>query len=75
MNGRAPLRYPPEHWRRQAEEARAKAKRLRYPEARHEMERIAALYDRLAEWAERFHRTRGEGRGDGREGEGEQLDS
>jgi hypothetical protein len=53
MNGWAPPGNPPEHWRRHAEERRAKAKELKDPEVRREMETIAALYDRLAEYAER----------------------
>jgi hypothetical protein len=44
-------RYPPEHWLTRAQEAWEKARALNDPEARHEMETVARLYERLAEFA------------------------
>jgi hypothetical protein len=41
----------PEHWRQQADEARAIARQLPNPESKAVMMRIAADYDRLAERA------------------------
>jgi hypothetical protein len=43
-------RYPPEHWLTRAREAREMAQGIKDPEARHEMETVARLYERLAEF-------------------------
>jgi hypothetical protein len=45
--------YPPEHWLKRAREAWEKARALKDPNARDEMERIAVLYERLAEFVGR----------------------
>ena len=41
------------YWLDLAEEARSKAERMTYADTKHEMLRIAAAYERLAEHAER----------------------
>jgi hypothetical protein len=46
-------RFPPEHWRKRAQEAWEIARQTRDPESKHEMETIARLYQKLAEYAER----------------------
>jgi hypothetical protein len=51
-------RNSPEHWLRLAEAARATGVKLKDPEAKAEMERIAAGYERLAAWAERLQSRR-----------------
>jgi hypothetical protein len=43
----------PEHWRSRAEEARSIADQMKDPEVRRAMLEIAAMYDGLAERAER----------------------
>lgn len=45
-------RYTADYWRRRAEEARAVALRLRYPERRRTMLNIAAGYERMASVAD-----------------------
>jgi hypothetical protein len=45
--------YPPERWLKLAQEAREKAQALKDPGARDEMERVALLYERLAEFVGR----------------------
>jgi hypothetical protein len=47
-------RYPPQHWLKRALEAWAKAQGIKDPHARHEMETIARLYEKLAEFAHRL---------------------
>jgi hypothetical protein len=47
-------RYPPEHWLKLAEEAREEARQLKDSEAKAELENVANLYQRLAEFAERL---------------------
>jgi hypothetical protein len=43
--------YPPEHWRKRAQEARELAWAAKDADAREEMETIAQLYEKLAEFA------------------------
>ena len=45
--------YDAEYWRQRANEARALAEAMTLPMAKHEMEHIAAIYERLANRAER----------------------
>jgi hypothetical protein len=45
--------YPPEHWLKRAREAHEIALALKDPEARQEMEKIALLYEKLAEFVGR----------------------
>jgi hypothetical protein len=45
--------YPPEHWLKRARETREIARALKDPEARREMERIALLYEKMAEFVGR----------------------
>jgi hypothetical protein len=52
MTGSTP-EYPPGYWLKCAQEVRAKARGLKDPETKHEMEIIARLYERLAQYAER----------------------
>jgi hypothetical protein len=52
-------RYPPLHWLSRAEEAWEMARVIKDPEARHEMEAVARLYERLAEFAHRLARRAG----------------
>jgi hypothetical protein len=47
-------RYPPQHWLNRAQETREMAQGLKDPGARSEMEMIARLYEKLAEFAERW---------------------
>jgi hypothetical protein len=42
----------PEYWRARAEEARAQADQMRQPDAKQALEKIAVIYDQLAEQAE-----------------------
>jgi hypothetical protein len=53
MNGLTPPEHLPEYWLKCAQEAREKTREIKDPEAKHEMELIARLYERLAEYAER----------------------
>jgi hypothetical protein len=46
-------KYLPEYWIKCAREVREKARGIKYPETKHEMEIIARAYERLAEHAER----------------------
>jgi hypothetical protein len=52
MNGLTPD-YLPEYWLKCAQEVREKTREIKDPEAKHEMELIARLYERLAEHAKR----------------------
>jgi len=52
MTGLMP-EYTPEYWFRCAKEVRERARGIKAPETKHEMEIIARLYERLAEHAER----------------------
>jgi hypothetical protein len=45
--------YPPDYWLKCAQEVREKARGIKDPEAKHELEIIARFYERLAEYAER----------------------
>jgi hypothetical protein len=47
-------RYPPEHWLERAQDARERALELIDPEAQGEMEMVARLYERLAEFARKL---------------------
>jgi len=58
MTGSPPL--PPSYWLTRALEVRDAARATKNPEIRREMETIAALYEKLAEWAERRQLQRGE---------------
>jgi hypothetical protein len=49
-------RYPPQYWLKRANEAREMARVIKDPEARNEMETIARLYEKLAEFAHRVSR-------------------
>jgi hypothetical protein len=48
----APSAFAPEHWRQRAEEARAQAERMKDPDAKQALYKIAEIYDQLAEQAE-----------------------
>jgi hypothetical protein len=52
-------RYPPLHWLNRAEKAWETARLIKDPEARHEMETVARLYEKLAEFAHRLARRAG----------------
>lgn len=54
---RVPLLDDPEHWRSRAEEARTIVEHLSDPESKRTMLRIAADYERLAEYARWRART------------------
>jgi hypothetical protein len=45
--------YPPQHWLLRAQEAREMARAVKDPDTRNELETIARLYERLAEFAGR----------------------
>jgi hypothetical protein len=52
MTGSRP-EYPPEYWLECAREVREKARGIKDPDTKHEMEIIARFYERLAQYAER----------------------
>jgi hypothetical protein len=56
MTGSQP-EYPPDYWVKCAQEVREKARGIKDPETKHEMEIIARCYERLAQYAGR--RSRG----------------
>jgi hypothetical protein len=53
-------RYPPEHWLKLAEEAWERVRQLENPDAKHESETIACLYEELAEYTRRLSRRSGD---------------
>ena len=54
MNDLQSPRYPPAHWLQRAQDVRAQANELEDPEAIQIFEQIAACYDRIAAWTERW---------------------
>jgi hypothetical protein len=53
MTGPEPPRYLPAHWRKRAEDLRKEALTIKNSEIQREIETIARLYEKLAEWVER----------------------